>query len=841
MDDSPPRSRIRSILASYTIANQTPLALIIRIIRSLLLLLALANICALLAGLQIFRPFVNNPYYYSFQDTSHLALNTFLLMAVTYSFLGRAEWSPATRLTTGLVLVVWCVSLTGSQFKNIIVDDGGCAHGDPFNNTRNQGSSSAAAELELPIKARCEIQMAVGGMNITWAVLLVAELFLTHTYREQQMVKFWDRATEMGPVPRVVHVYQPDLSLNGDGAATNDAPTGAGAGANVATMEQETLPVYEPRSTGAPVHIIDMTRIGTVRGALDKNDKVAKFLNIPFGLVEERWRPAVKPKPWDGIRDATKLGPMPPQQTDNNPFLSMFLGVPDKYNFEEAMSERDCLNCNIFMPASAVVGSTEKLPVLVWVHGGGLRNGGNSIPLYDCSELVLASIELNKPMVVVAINYRLNYLGFISSKELILDAQEHAKIIPKEDRKWYDQSVGNWGLLDQILGLQWIQDHISAFSGNPKRVTVMGESAGASSISYLQLIPECRGLFFRSILQSGTATTLVTQYPEQEGQRIFDRLCRVFDVSQDLPALEKVARLRGVSAEAIADEVSRTTDVLFRPCLDSVLLKKDCRLVVGDTSIYDPALNWVLAGTCADEGTMVVEEEGATTVDQFEPFKRRLCDPADLNLFDQIYGVPQTDTEACSISSRVLNSGCFKFPTFQVSEAILAHPTCQLSRFHMDTVIQKVDNMIPNMGAHHGVDLPFTFGGNSTRELLSDEEKVMSRRVQAVWIEVATASSPEASSLPLVNCVLPPRTRSVKSRRAEEGPTEGTEETVEKENEEEGVVFSRDLTVRRGPVERMTLLEIEFWRRSNEYAAKQAAQGQAGEVGFSLTNGLTRT
>ncbi|KAF9095453.1 Cocaine esterase, partial [Mortierella sp. GBA35] len=410
-----------------------------------------------------------------------------------------------------------------------------------------------------------------------------------------------------------------------------------------------------------------------------------------------------------------------------------------------------------------------------------------------------------------------------------------------EDRKWYDQSVGNWGLLDQILGLQWIQDHISAFSGNPKRVTVMGESAGASSISYLQLIPECRGLFFRSILQSGTATTLVTQYPEQEGQRIFDRLCRVFDVSQDLPALEKVARLRGVSAEAIADEVSRTTDVLFRPCLDSVLLKKDCRLVVGDTSIYDPALNWVLAGTCADEGTMVVEEEGATTVDQFEPFKRRLCDPADLNLFDQIYGVPQTDTEACSISSRVLNSGCFKFPTFQVSEAILAHPTCQLSRFHMDTVIQKVDNMIPNMGAHHGVDLPFTFGGNSTRELLSDEEKVMSRRVQAVWIEVATASSPEASSLPLVNCVLPPRTRSVKSRRAEEGPTEGTEETEEKENEEEGVVFSRDLTVRRGPVERMTLLEIEFWRRSNEYAAKQAAQGQAGEVGFSLTNGLTRT
>ena len=236
---------------------------------------------------------------------------------------------------------------------------------------------------------------------------------------------------------------------------------------------------------------------------------------------------------------------------------------------------------------------------------------------------------------------------------------------------------------------------------------------------------------------------------------------------------------------------------------------------------------------------MIVEELGASTVAEFEPFKRRVCDPADYDLFDQIFGVPSTDAEACSISSRLLNSGEYRFPTFEVSEAILAHPTCQLSRFHMDTVIHKIDNMIPGWGAHHGVDLPFTFGGESTAKLLSDEEREMSRKVQAVWVEVVTAASPEASSLPLVNCVLPRTVRHHKEKKEIETMIEGdgygiVVEAVEIE-EEEAVVFSRDLRVTRGPVERMTSEEIGFWRRSAAYAAKQAAEGRAEVFGFVLS------
>lgn len=328
--------------------------------------------------------------------------------------------------------------------------------------------------------------------------------------------------------------------------------------------------------------------------------------------------------------------------------MSLFMGVPERFDYDEDMSERDCLNCNIFMPASAV-GSSKELPVLVWIHGGGMRNGANSVPLYgmfltflsfhsifyngplsihdcmrcenewmlnkailpyfvcvlaECSDLVLESIEQNKPMIVVTLNYRLNYFGFLSSKELLLDAQQHPKTLPAN--QWHDGSVGNWGILDQILGLEWIRDHIGAFSGNPSRVTIMGESGGSIAVSYLHLIPQARGLFRRSILQSGAASTMSEMYPEQEGQVMFDRLCRLCDIPEDLEPLEKVARLRQVPGQKFVEDMNATPFILFRPSLDGVVFRKDCRVTVGDAESYDPQLEWVMTGNTREEGKPIV-------------------------------------------------------------------------------------------------------------------------------------------------------------------------------------------------------------------------------------------
>ncbi|KAG0290844.1 hypothetical protein BGZ96_005710 [Linnemannia gamsii] len=240
--------------------NQTLLALSLRIIRTLLLLLASANLCALFAGLQILPPYENTPFPVDFQETSHLALNGFLFLAVVYSFLGRAEWSGTTRLTTGIVLATWSLALNINEIKNIQYK-GGCSNGIAYNYDDIPGGTGGDRDFasSFSVRTRCQIQMVISGMGITWAVLLVAELFMTNTHRKRIMVKFGlDRPTELEVMPRVVHVYQPDLSLEA-GVNTPQATSTATTAA-----EPESLPAYEPRSTGPRVHIIDMTR--TARG-----------------------------------------------------------------------------------------------------------------------------------------------------------------------------------------------------------------------------------------------------------------------------------------------------------------------------------------------------------------------------------------------------------------------------------------------------------------------------------------------------------------------------------------------------------------------------------------------
>ncbi|KAF9981775.1 hypothetical protein BGZ75_006885 [Mortierella antarctica] len=558
---------------------------------------------------------------------------------------------------------------------------------------------------------------------------------------------------------------------------------------------------------------ITISGLGMVKGALDEAHPVVKFLNVPFGVVSERWRPAAKAGPWQGVRDGTKNGFSPPQGTAADPLMSTIFGMKSNMVYEEAMSERDCLSLNIYMPASAL-DSDEKLPVCVWLYGGGYKAGSITTPIYDCTQLVSTSIDQKKPMIVVSINYRVNFFGFISSKELALDAQTYAKAVPEDQRQWYDASVGNWGLLDQILGLEWVRDHIRAFKGNPRRVTAMGESVGSMSISHLLLIPQCHGLYHRAVLQSGSASSLPTMPPEIEGQRYFDYLCQIFKVPADIPPLDKVAMLRAVPEKALADVMNITDIRLFRPTLDGVLFKGDSRSTVGDVSLYDPNINWIVIGSCADEGSMFPSTFNATIPKNVAKLKARLCAPGDDAIFDRVFGVPKTDAEATEISARLLGSGLFDFPILQASEAILVHPTCQLTRYHFDVQVHRTNELIPGLKAHHAADVYFTLGNKALLAMLSDEERMFIRKVQEVWIEVVAAKTPEGSHLPKVSNVLPTATP------------------------EEAIVFGADLKVGRGVVERMPAEEVEFWRRSFAHAAEQAKFGKGIEVGIDTFNAL---
>src|SRR5580692_9534191 len=221
--------------------------------------------------------------------------------------------------------------------------------------------------------------------------------------------------------------------------------------------------VASPTSGSAnPVVRIDG---GLIRGASAAG--VNSFLGLPYAAPPTgnlRWRPPQPASSWSGVRDATQFGASCPQAQAHNPFLP-----------PGTISE-DCLYLNVYTPT---LRSGSGRPVLVWIHGGGLvQDGGRN---YDGTKLAAAGT------VVVTINYRLGALGFLAHPALA----SHG-------------AAGNYGLMDQQAALRWVQRNIARFGGDPRNVTIAGQSAGGLSVLAQMVSPGARGLFQRAIVQSGT-------------------------------------------------------------------------------------------------------------------------------------------------------------------------------------------------------------------------------------------------------------------------------------------------------------------------------------------------
>jgi para-nitrobenzyl esterase len=208
---------------------------------------------------------------------------------------------------------------------------------------------------------------------------------------------------------------------------------------------------------------------GAVQGVRANGLTVYKgvaYATPPLG--EFRWREPKPLRPWSGVRKADKFAP-----------ACMQTGVSMPGETPPAVSE-DCLYLNIWTPAKS---SDERLPVIVWIHGGGYINGSASMPLYWGDRLA------HKGVIVVSVAYRLGPLGFLALPELTRESPHH--------------SSGNYGLLDQIAALAWVRRNIAAFGGDPKRVTIAGQSSGSISVSILMASPLAKGLFQRAIGESG--------------------------------------------------------------------------------------------------------------------------------------------------------------------------------------------------------------------------------------------------------------------------------------------------------------------------------------------------
>lgn len=225
----------------------------------------------------------------------------------------------------------------------------------------------------------------------------------------------------------------------------------------------------------------DIVRLdsGLVSSALRLPDGVRIFKGIPFAappVGNLRWRSPQPPAHWSGVRKADKFGPECMQ-----PYYSM--STPFGRGTREEMSE-NCLYLNVWTPANA---AHQRLPVMVWIYGGGFYERSSSLPLTNGHALARMGV------VVVSFNYRLGVFGFFAYPQLTTSAGT--------------ETSGDYGLLDMIAALKGVHKHLAAFGGNPKRVTIFGESAGSLAVSYLMASPLAKGLFQRAIGESGSALT----------------------------------------------------------------------------------------------------------------------------------------------------------------------------------------------------------------------------------------------------------------------------------------------------------------------------------------------
>jgi para-nitrobenzyl esterase len=454
------------------------------------------------------------------------------------------------------------------------------------------------------------------------------------------------------------------------------------------------------------------TRYGKLQGS--KNESVYCWKGVPYAKApvgELRFQPPQPPEPWAGVRDATTFGAVAIQ-----PAGLLFGGVLGRVT--EPKSE-DCLFLNIWSPGA----DGKKRPVMVWIHGGAFLFGSGSTPWYDGT-----AFAANGDVVVVTINYRLNVFGFLYLADLF--GEDYA-------------ASGNCGILDQIAALRWVQENIEAFGGDPKQVTIFGESAGAASVGTLLAMPEAKGLFQQAILQSGSgalllksaakATAMAEKILHQAGIRPGDR-----DRLLTIPA-EKLLQ----AALSLGPQVS------YGPVIDGKTLPNHPIEALKEGVARDIPM---IIGITKDEYNLfTLTDPSWAALSEQELLKRinKEVGPVPREVID--YYLHQGD-EAEPIwqkllrimTYRVFTNGMFRTADYQVEQGA----NVWMYRFDYETPI-----MGGKLKACHALELPFVFGNlhqpgitNFTGDL--PEREQISKQMHDAWISFARNGNPNHNQLP---------------------------------------------------------------------------------------------
>lgn len=392
------------------------------------------------------------------------------------------------------------------------------------------------------------------------------------------------------------------------------------------------------------------------------------FLGVPYAAAPTgkwRWRPPEPPAKWDGVRKAVAFGPVCPQLPQG--WLPYIEG------------QEDCLYLNIW---TTKLSRDAKLPVIVYLHGGSNTAGYSQY-------LPLGPALSRLGVVVVSANYRLGPFGFLAHSALTAESKHHCS--------------GNYGLLDQLQALRWVRENISQFGGDPDRVTVVGQSAGAVDICLLMASPLAKDLFRAAILQSGECQStwnedirrpIAYNLIADTGEVVGARLASDLGISADDP--QAVSKLRSLSTDAIMKAWKQDPGVHFDAIVDGwVVPEQPARIFAEGEQLKIP----ILTGSNADEAT-VFGDGGVKTVDQYRKYLRR-----DTGRFwEQEFAVYPAASDADVAAHHLqLQNDSFAYGAFSMASTMARSGQ---SAYLYDFAFAETGERA-HLGAHHGIELYF--------------------------------------------------------------------------------------------------------------------------------------
>jgi para-nitrobenzyl esterase len=452
------------------------------------------------------------------------------------------------------------------------------------------------------------------------------------------------------------------------------------------------------------------TESGLVEGAVIGNGRVRAFLGIPYAappIGDLRWRPPQPAAHWTGARPATEFGARCMQKP-----------VFGDMGFRDSGDSEDCLFLNVWTPATI----NKKLPVMVWIYGGGFVAGSTSEGRQD------GSVLAQQGVVVVSMNYRLGIFGFLVHPELAAESGRN--------------SAGNYGLLDQLAALHWVHDNIAAFGGDPGNVTIFGESAGSFSVSALMASSAAHGLFHKAIGESGAAffnrgiafDSLAAREP-RDAKLISATLGQ-----------QTLAQLRAMPAQKLLDAFFKPGGGFdFGPDIDGYFLRESLPAIFAAGKQNDVPL---LAGWNRDEGSFALAAAPRKpTVDSMraaaqEQFGAHAAD------FLRLYSA-DTDAEAERSMEDYAGDRFIAWSAWRWMEAQATTGKQPIYRYRFD-LAPPGERKGPRLGAYHSAEIEYVFGQLDSKAQVAwrAADRQLSEQMQEYWANFARSGDPNRPDLP---------------------------------------------------------------------------------------------